>query len=104
MTRMLVNCLVVAALSAFVSSPAAAAMPEDPAAPRKTLSAFASEQELAGLFKRWTDEAQRRRDEQRARRDKSSEFAVGQALPAPAAARPRPRRWPRKRRVPRTSR
>ncbi len=86
MTRMLVNCFVVAALSAFVSSPAAAAMPEDPAAPRKTLSAFASEQELAGLFKRWTDEAQRRRDEQRARRDKSSEFAVGQALPAPAAA------------------
>jgi hypothetical protein len=92
MTRLFVTCLAVAALSALISPPAVAAAPEDPAVPRKTLSAFASEQELAGLFKRWADEAQRRRDEQRARRDKSSPVvAVGQAGSTFAGARRRGR-------------
>ena len=30
------------------------------AAPRKTLTAFASEQEISDLFKRWAEEARRR--------------------------------------------
>src|SRR5690349_9317613 len=35
------------------------------AAPRKTLQAFASDQEIADLFKRWAEDQQRRRDEAR---------------------------------------
>ncbi len=53
-----------------------------PTTPKKTLTAFASEDELAALFKRWAEEAKRRRDESRAR-------ALAQApasAPAPAAS------------------
>jgi hypothetical protein len=54
----------------------------NPTVPRKTLTAFASEDQLAALFKRWAEEARRRREEQRAR-------ALAQApasAPAPALA------------------
>ncbi|MGH7949032.1 MAG: hypothetical protein ACREQF_07400, partial [Candidatus Binataceae bacterium] len=40
----------------------------DPTAPRKTLKAFATEEEFAELFKGWAAEYQRRRDEQRSQR------------------------------------
>ena len=72
------------ALSIAAAAIVVAAMPAagaTPAAPKRTLNAFSSEQELAELFKRWTEEASRRRDEQRARRAEQS-----LAAPAPAAA------------------
>jgi uncharacterized secreted protein with C-terminal beta-propeller domain len=88
MHRTLVAYLTAVTLTALSLPPATAAA--NPTAPHKTLSAFANEQELAGLFKRWADEAQRRRDEQqRARADKSVNSAAGQLAqpsPAPAAA------------------
>lgn len=85
MYRTLVVYLTTAVLTALCL-PAATATTANPTAPRKTLSAFANEQELAGLFKRWADEAQRRRDEQqRARADKSV-GQLAQPSPAPAAA------------------
>ncbi|WP_300452201.1 beta-propeller domain-containing protein [Accumulibacter sp.] len=86
MNRTLVARLTAVVLGVLCLPPALAAEPLKATAPRKTLSAFASEQELADLFKRWADEAQRRRDEQqRARADKSANSAVGQfALPSPA--------------------
>ena len=60
-------------------------------APRKTLAAFASEQELADLFKKWQDEHQRRMEEERRRREEARGHRQGQQLgdmqasPAPAA-------------------
>lgn len=70
-----------ACLAAALSAAAASAAPAD-TAPRKTLAAFASEQELAELFTRWAAEAHRRRDEQRMR---AQAQGLAQA-PAPAAA------------------
>jgi hypothetical protein len=55
-------------------------------APRKTLTAFASEDELATLFKSWAEEAKRRQNEQRARRDAQGLTAVP-ASPGPATAK-----------------
>jgi hypothetical protein len=84
MRRILAACLAVAALAA-----ASATAAPTSTAPRKTLTAFASEQELAALFKRWAEEAQRRRDEQRARRSTAGNALLGQsepASPAPASA------------------
>ncbi|MBL8407897.1 MAG: beta-propeller domain-containing protein, partial [Candidatus Accumulibacter sp.] len=84
MHRTLVAYLTAVTLTALSLPPVTAFA--NPAAPHKTLSAFANEQELAGLFKRWADEAQRRRDEQqRARADKSV-GQLAQPSPAPAAA------------------
>ncbi|MBI3917720.1 MAG: beta-propeller domain-containing protein, partial [Betaproteobacteria bacterium] len=59
-------------------------------APRKTLAAFASEQELANLFRKWQDEHQRRMEEERRRREEARARMQGQlgdlqAPPAPAA-------------------
>lgn len=93
MYPVLLACLTAAVLTAVAPSSSAASAAANANAPRKTLAAFASEQELAGLFKRWADEAQRRRDEQqRARADKSASGALSQlapqAAPAPAAAAP----------------
>jgi hypothetical protein len=80
MRRTLAACLAVAALAAATATAAPTAT-----APRKTLTAFASEQELADLFKRWADEAERRRNEQRARRLQSGALAQAPAAaPAPA--------------------
>jgi len=54
----------------------------NPTAPKKTLTAFASEEELATVLKRWAEEAKRRREEQRAR----SLAQAPAAAPAPQAA------------------
>ncbi|MFO1361393.1 MAG: beta-propeller domain-containing protein [Burkholderiales bacterium] len=81
MRRTLAACLAVAAVAAA----AAGAAPASPA-PRKTLTAFASEQELADLFRRWAAEAERRRDAQRAQRPQPGALAQPSApAPAPAA-------------------
>jgi hypothetical protein len=69
------------ALAALAVAGSAAATPAS-TAPRKTLTAFASEAELAELLKHWADEAARRRDEQRMR---AQAQGLAQA-PAPAAA------------------
>src|SRR5262245_65420034 len=50
---------IAAVLSATYCLPAAA---EPAPAPRKTLTAFANDQELADTLKRWAEEARRRRD------------------------------------------
>jgi hypothetical protein len=60
-------------------------------APRKTLTAFASEKELADLFRKWQDEYQRRMEEERRRREDARARMLGKSLgdlqtaPAPAA-------------------
>ncbi len=77
-----VAALAVAALAAPAAAHTAAAT-----APRKTLTAFASERELADLFRRWAEEARLRRESER-------QIASGQGLlsqnapaaPAPASA------------------
>ena len=76
------NLLCAAAIAAFALNtiPAEAAASAS-TAPRKTLTAFASEQELADLFKRWAEEAERRRKEEARRRD----LAVAQSLMSQAA-------------------
>jgi Beta propeller domain len=50
-------------------------------APKKTLTAFASEAELAALFKSWAEESKRRRD---AQRRQSLDQAAPATAPAPA--------------------
>ena len=56
-------------------------------APRKTLKAFASEEELAELFKGWAAEyAARRRDEASRRAQAPSGIGAMQSAPAPASA------------------
>jgi hypothetical protein len=80
MRRTLSACLAVAALAAASATAAPVAT-----TPRNTLAAFASEQELADLFKRWADEAQRRRDEQRAQRALAGNALLSQAAPAAPA-------------------
>ena len=62
MYRTLTTCLFVSALAISTVSSASTSASDDPMAPRKTLSAFANEHELAVVFKRWGDEAKRRRD------------------------------------------
>jgi len=80
MRRPLAACLALAALAAASANAAPAAT-----APRKTLAAFASEQELDLLFKAWAAEAQRRRDEQRALAGNALLSQASPAAPAPAA-------------------
>jgi hypothetical protein len=57
------------------------------AAPHKTLQAFASEQEISDLFKRWAEEYRRRARENALRRDASpaAPAGVGAVMSAPAA-------------------
>ena len=90
MHRALVTRLANATLAVLIFSSAFADAPAERAAGQRTLRAFASEQELDALFKRWASEAQRRRDEQGARRAQASELASGQVPPppVPAAAAP----------------
>ena len=57
MSRTLLPAAAIAALAATTISATAA----ESTAPRKTLKAFASEQEISDLFKRWAEEAKRRR-------------------------------------------
>jgi hypothetical protein len=61
--------------------PLAAAAAADATAPRKTLKPFASEQELAALFKTWAEEGKRR---QETRRSMSQGYAA-EAMASPAA-------------------
>lgn len=90
MVRTLIAGLTVAVLAVAALPPVTAAPAAVATTPRKTLSAFASEDDLTALFKRWAHEAQRRRDEQqRARREQVAGNAFSQAAapsPAPAAA------------------
>jgi hypothetical protein len=58
----------------------------DSTALRKTLKAFANEEELNRLFKTWAEEMQRRRDEQRSRRSLADGAVMSQAAPAAAPA------------------
>jgi hypothetical protein len=81
MSRSLAVCVALAALVAASAEAAAVST-----APRKTLAAFASEQELADLFRRWAEEAARRRDQQRALRLQSGTLAEAPASAAPAPA------------------
>jgi hypothetical protein len=71
--------LLAGAVAAFSASAPAA----QSTAPRKTLTAFASERELADLFRRWQDEHRRRREE--ARVPNQAPFGALQSQPAPAA-------------------
>ncbi|HMX69968.1 MAG TPA: hypothetical protein PKA23_13365, partial [Accumulibacter sp.] len=79
-------CLALAIFGAVPSWPLSVDAASEPSAPRKTLRAFDDEQQLAGLFKRWADEAQRRRDDAQQARLKKVEGAAPstQALPLPA--------------------
>ncbi|WP_300327445.1 beta-propeller domain-containing protein [Accumulibacter sp.] len=79
-------CLALAIFGAVPSWPLSVDAASEPSAPRKTLRAFDDEQQLAGLFKRWADEAQRRRDDAQQARLKKAEGAAPstQALPLPA--------------------
>jgi hypothetical protein len=75
-------------LAAAVAHPASATSTA-PTAPRKTLPAFASEQELADLFKGWAEEHRKRQEAQaRSRRDSGPSGLVHKeiAAQAPAAA------------------
>ena len=56
------------------------------AAPKKTLQAFASEQEISDLFKRWAEEAKRRREVERRAAPASQDMAGMGALMSPAPA------------------
>jgi hypothetical protein len=86
MHRTLITSLATAALVVLTLSSAFADHPADRAGEQRTLRPFASEQELDVLFKRWGTEAQRRRDEQGARRAQASQLAPGQVPPPPVPA------------------
>ena len=81
MSRTLATAFAAATIALSTGFAQAADLP----APRRTLTAFASEAELAELFQRWAEEAARRRDAEVQRRAQSS---PGLAAPAPAAAKP----------------
>ncbi|MFO1306656.1 MAG: beta-propeller domain-containing protein [Burkholderiales bacterium] len=82
MPRTLMFAAAVAVAVATVPAPASAASPTDPG---KTLAAFASEQELADLFKRWAEAAERKRKDMAAR--SKEQGAIVAQSPAPAAAK-----------------
>src|SRR5262245_55829545 len=85
MSRKLALAAAVAAFALITTTAAAAPS----TAPQKTLSAFASEQELTDLFKRWAEEAERRRKEEVARRDmNASAGLLASPAQAPASAAP----------------
>ena len=85
MTRKVLSAIAAALLTAG----AAAAAPGASPAPHKTLTAFASEQELSDLFKRWAEDYQRRIAERRraARSDASPPSSLAMEA-APMAAAP----------------
>jgi hypothetical protein len=69
----------------FLSGCASAA----PTAPKKTLHAFASEDEISALFAKWSEEHRRRVDEERRRRE-ARQGADGRARAPMAMAKPAP--------------
>jgi hypothetical protein len=79
MHRILGTALITAVIMASAASHAASA---DPTAPRKTLQAFASEQEISALFKKWSEERARRMADEGLRLEGRM---MQRALPAPAA-------------------
>ena len=80
MKRHLRKSLRAAIVAAVIALPVAAATPaSDPTAPQRTLRPFSGEPELAALFRRWVDEAERRRGEQRARQSAGGSAALAQA-------------------------
>jgi hypothetical protein len=81
-TSMLVTA-VAAVLSATLCLRAAA---EPVSAQRKTLTAFASDQELADTLKRWAEEMKRRRDAQARRTEANGALANQQSAPPAAPA------------------
>jgi len=74
-----------AVLSATFCLPAAA---EPAPAPRKTLTAFASDQELVDTLKRWAEEARRRRDAEARRANASNGMVAQEMAAAPLASAP----------------
>jgi hypothetical protein len=84
MTKKTISLLLAAALTTAPAATAADAAVST--APRKTLTAFASEKELAGLFRGWAEE-HRRREEARARREAQgiADAAQGPVSVAPIA-------------------
>src|SRR5262245_28127402 len=71
------------ALAHTVAVLALAAVGAAHAAPQKTLQAFASDQEISDLFRRWAEEHRKRMAEERRRRDQGA--VPFPAQPAPAA-------------------
>lgn len=74
----------IAAMVIMTALPATATT--DRTAPRKTLEAFASEAELAGLLDSWKEEAKRRRDERRREAQAGLSSQAAPAAPEPVAA------------------
>jgi uncharacterized secreted protein with C-terminal beta-propeller domain len=81
MTRKVLSAIAAALLCAGAAAPAPGANP----APHKTLTAFASEQELSDLFKRWAEDYRRRMAEQRRSAASAPSAAAMEAAPAAAA-------------------
>jgi len=86
MTRKTLASIALAVTFALSLSAPGFAASADPTAPRKTLKAFASEEELAELFKGWAAEHQRRLQESRSRRDAQGLGAAQSMAPAAPAA------------------
>ncbi len=80
MTKKTISVLLAAAFLATLAVPPAGAAVST--APRKTLTAFASEQELRDLFKGWAEEYRRRLEAQR--RDRAAQ-GLADSSPSPAA-------------------
>jgi hypothetical protein len=75
------------ALAAAFALAAGVAQPATPStAPKNTLTPFASEQELADLFKQWADEARKRHERQERWRAEVQGLALKAGPPASAAA------------------
>ncbi len=83
-SKTLLRVTVATALAAIVFVTGSAAL----AAPRKTLQAFASEQEISDLFKRWAEEAKRKRGERRSAQAMQDTAGMGAMMSAAPAAAP----------------
>jgi uncharacterized secreted protein with C-terminal beta-propeller domain len=81
--QLLATVLASALAAAFLAAPASAAA----TSPRKTLAAFASEQELQDLFTGWAEDYRRRREAERsARRDQAQSPQMAAPLTAAKSA------------------
>ncbi len=83
MTKKMISLLLAAVFTATLAATTTGAAVST--APRKTLTAFASEKELADLFRGWAEEYRRRQDEARARREAQQGIAADMAAPMSAA-------------------
>jgi len=80
MPKISIHLAAITATILAATSPARAA--EAPTAPRKTLSAFANDQELAETLKRWAEEAKRKQEAARRELSGASNMAAMSAAPA----------------------